>query len=266
MKLGLIGCGKMGSSLARGIVANKLCRAVDVIARDADPKAAESLKESLRGVKVAATALEVADAADVVLVCVKPGDCLPVMAALAQGKSAPLIISIAAGIRLEALERAAGPHHRVVRVMPNTPALAGCGASAYAPGQQATARDAALTEKLFGSVGTVHRVEEKHLDAVTGLSGSGPAYIYTVIEALADGGVLAGLPRDTALALATQTVLGAAEMVRTTGLHPAVLRDQVTSPGGTTIAALAVLEKQGLRASLIEAVRTAMARSIELGS
>ncbi len=255
----------MGGSLARGIVAQKLCRAVDVIVRDGEPRAVEALQETLRGVKVASTALEVADAADVVLVCVKPADCLPVMAALAQGKSAPLFISIAAGIKLEALERAAGPHHRVVRVMPNTPALVGTGASAYAPGQHATAKDAALTEKLLGAVGAVYRVEEKHLDAVTGLSGSGPAYVYTVIEALADGGVLAGLPRETALALATQTVLGAAEMVRATGLHPAVLRDQVTSPGGTTIAALAVLEKQGLRSALIEAVRTATARSVELG-
>jgi pyrroline-5-carboxylate reductase len=149
--------------------------------------------------------------------------------------------------------------------MPNTPAMVGQGASAYAPGQHATSKDAALTEKLLGAVGTVVRVSEKHLDAVTGLSGSGPAYIYTVIEALADGGVLAGLPRETALQLATQTVIGAAEMVVATGLHPAVLRDMVTSPGGTTIAGLAVLEKNGLRSSLMEAVRAATARSVELG-
>ena len=255
----------MGTALIKGILAKKLCRPADIIARDAMPKAVEAFRKSVPGCKVAQNGLEVADAADVVLVCVKPGDTVPVMAALAPGKSAPLLISIAAGVKLDALERAAGPRPRVVRVMPNTPAMVGQGASAYAPGQHATSKDAALTEKLLGAVGTVVRVSEKHLDAVTGLSGSGPAYIYTVIEALADGGVLAGLPRETALQLATQTVIGAAEMVVATGLHPAVLRDMVTSPGGTTIAGLAVLEKNGLRSSLMEAVRAATARSIELG-
>ena len=265
MKLGLIGCGKMGTALVQGILAKKLCRPADIIARDPEPRAMEAFKKAIPACKIMKTGLDVADAADVVLLCVKPADTVPVMAALASGKNAPLLISIAAGVKLEALERAAGPRHRVIRVMPNTPALVGQAASAYAPGQHANAKDAALAEKLLGAVGTVIRVEEKHLDAVTGLSGSGPAYIYTVIEALADGGVLAGLPRETALQLATQTVIGAAEMVVATGLHPAVLRDHVTSPGGTTIAGLATLEKNGLRSALIEAVRTATARSIELG-
>ena len=186
----------MGTALIKGILAKKLCRPADIIARDAMPKAVEAFRKSVPGCKVAQNGLEVADAADVVLVCVKPADTVPVMAALAPGKSAPLLISIAAGVKLDALERAAGPRHRVVRVMPNTPAMVGQGASAYAPGQHATSKDAALTEKLLGAVGTVVRVSEKHLDAVTGLSGSGPAYIYTVIEALADGGVLEWLLRD----------------------------------------------------------------------
>jgi pyrroline-5-carboxylate reductase len=265
MKLGLIGCGKMGGSLLKGIIAKKLCRSGDVIVRDADPHAVQALQREVRGVKVAANGLEVADRADVVLVCVKPADCVPVMTALAPGKSAPLLISIAAGVKLDALEKAAGRRHRVVRVMPNTPAMVGAGASAYSIGKRATAADAALTEKLLGAVGSVTRVDEKLLDAVTGLSGSGPAYMYTVLEALADGGVLAGLPRETALHLAAQTMVGAAQMVLKTRQHPAALRDQVASPGGTTIAGLAMLEKSGLRSALIEAVRAAAARSVELG-
>jgi pyrroline-5-carboxylate reductase len=255
----------MGGALLKGVLAKKLCRPGDVIVRDAEPHAVQSLQRQIRGLKVAHNGLEVADLADVVLVCVKPGDCVPVMTALAPGKSAPLLISIAAGVKLEALEKAAGRRHRVVRVMPNTPAMVGAGASAYAVGKRATAADAALTEKLLSAVGRVTRVEEHLLDAVTGLSGSGPAYIYTVIEALADGGVASGLPRETALELAAQTVAGAAQMVLDTRLHPAILRDQVASPGGTTIAGLAVLEKAGLRSAFIEAVRAAVARSVELG-
>jgi pyrroline-5-carboxylate reductase len=148
--------------------------------------------------------------------------------------------------------------------MPNTPALVGEGASAYALGGTATEDDAKLVEKILSGVGLAVRVKESLLDAVTGLSGSGPAHVFTVIEALADGGVLMGLPRDLALKLAAQTVIGAAKMVRETGEHPAVLRDQVASPGGTTIAAIEALEDGGLRSALISAVRAATERSREL--
>jgi pyrroline-5-carboxylate reductase len=150
--------------------------------------------------------------------------------------------------------------------MPNTPCLVGASASAYAPGSGATADDIALVDRLLNVVGTAFRLPEHLLDAVTGLSGSGPAFVYTVIDALSDGGVRVGLPRDVATALAAQTVLGAARMVLETGLHIGVLRDQVTSPGGTTIAGLHALERGGLRAALIDAVEAATRRSQELGS
>jgi pyrroline-5-carboxylate reductase len=150
--------------------------------------------------------------------------------------------------------------------MPNTPALVGEGATAVCGGRFATADDLALSRRLFEVVGTVHAISEAQMDAVTGLSGSGPAYVFTIIEALADGGVEAGLPRETALALATQTVLGAARLVRESGEHPAVLRDRVCSPGGTTIAGIKALEEGGLRAACMEAVTRAADRSRELGN
>ena len=176
------------------------------------------------------------------------------------------MISIVAGMPIATLEAAAGSGVRVVRVMPNTPALIHKGAAAYSLGTTATDVDAEATEKLFGAVGTVSRVKESLLDVVTGLSGSGPAFAYLMIEALADGGVLMGLPRDLALQLAAQTVAGSAEMVLRTGLHPAVLRDQVTSPGGTTIAGIEALELHGTRAAFLGAVRAATERSKELGN
>ncbi len=154
---------------------------------------------------------------------------------------------------------------RVIRVMPNTPALVGQGASAYAMGSGASEADAKLAETLLNSVGLARKVDEKLLDAVTGLSGSGPAFVYLMIEALSDGGVRMGLPRDLATTLAAQTLLGAAQMVVTTGDHPGVLKDRVTSPGGTTIAGLQVLEDRGVRGALIGAVEAATRRSMELG-
>ncbi len=177
---------------------------------------------------------------------------MPLIETLKALPESRLLISIAAGVTLGAMEKAAG-HHRLIRVMPNTPALIGMGAAAYACGSTATAEDAATVERILGAVGTVTRVAEPLLDAVTGVSGSGPAYVYTFIEALADGGVAEGLTKDQALQLAAQTVAGAAAMVLQSGQHPAVLRDQVTSPGGTTIAALAALEARAFRSACIEA-------------
>ncbi|MGI8604070.1 MAG: pyrroline-5-carboxylate reductase [Verrucomicrobiales bacterium] len=265
MKLGLIGCGKMGSALLLGILAKKLCRARDVTVRDSDPAAVAKLRRSAPGVRIAKNTEEIVAGTDAVLVCVKPTDVPGVMAQLGRAAKSPLLISIAAGVKIGAIEKAAGAQCRVARVMPNTPALIGKGAAAYALGSRATNADGALTEKLLGAVGTVSRVDEKLLDAVTGVSGSGPAYVYLIIEALADAGVLVGLAREVSLQLAAQTVAGAAEMVLRTGQHPGALRDQVASPGGTTIAGIAVLEERGLRSALIEAVRAATARSVELG-
>jgi pyrroline-5-carboxylate reductase len=180
------------------------------------------------------------------------------------GKSV-LVISIAAGITLSALEATASEQFRLIRAMPNTPALIGKGAAGYCLGSNATGDDAKTARCLLEAVGLAVEVPERLMDAVTGLSGSGPAYVYLMIEALADGGVCAGLPRADALRLATQTVIGAACMVQETGEHPAILKDMVTSPGGTTIAGLAALERHGVRSALIEAVGAASRRATELG-
>ena len=279
MKLGFIGCGKMATALVHGVQKTGLCAAGDIVLSDAIPAAAEKLAADTGATKVNSNA-EVIAAADVVVLAVKPGDALAAVKGVSggqmestmrwawktgTGEQSKLLLSIVAGLSLSALEAVAGDRWRVVRVMPNTPALVLQGASAFAPGTHATADDAETARKIFGSVGLAVQVKEELLDAVTGLSGSGPAYVYTVVEALADGGVLMGLPRDLALRLAAQTVVGAAQMVLEGGEHPGVLRDRVASPGGTTIAGLEALEKGGLRAALITAVRAATERSRQLG-
>jgi pyrroline-5-carboxylate reductase len=179
--------------------------------------------------------------------------------------NAHLLISIAAGVTLAKMEAALLAGTRVIRVMPNTPALVGEAAAAFALGKSATAADGELVKKLLSAVGIAFQVKESLLDAVTGLSGSGPAYVYQFIEALSDGGVAAGLPRDIATKLAAQTVLGAAKMVLETGQHPGALKDQVTSPGGTTIEGLHELEKGKMRATVMSAVRAATEKSKKLG-
>lgn len=186
-------------------------------------------------------------------------------AAVAVDGAPLLVISVAAGITLAALEAASPANFRVIRTMPNTPALVGKGAAGFCLGGGATAEDADAARLLLGSVGIAVEVPERLMDAVTGLSGSGPAYVYLIIEALSDGGVKAGLPRVDAARLAAQTVLGAATMVLETGEHPGVLKDMVTSPGGTTITGVAELERRGLRSALIDAVNVAADRATELG-
>lgn len=176
-----------------------------------------------------------------------------------------LLVSILAGVTTARLEALLGGKPRVVRTMPNTPALVGAGAAALCPGKYVGENDLAIACSIFESLGSAKIVSEAQMDAVTGLSGSGPAYVYTMIEALADGGVQEGLPRDVAHALAVQTVLGAAKMVQETGAHPAQLRDQVCSPGGTTISGVRALEDGGIRAALMAAVSAAAKRSRELG-
>ncbi|MFC5456180.1 pyrroline-5-carboxylate reductase [Prosthecobacter fluviatilis] len=266
MKLGLIGCGKMGGALLRGVEQALGKSGLHVALSDVMPEAVSALRKCLTCKTITGTPAEVAAASDVIILAVKPGDMQGLCESLAQVKGSRLYLSIAAGVSLSHLEAWLGEKQRVIRSMPNTPALVGIGAAAYARGSKATAKDAALAEKILGAVGTADEVAEKLLDAVTGLSGSGPAYVYTVIEALADGGVLMGLPRAAALRLAAQTVAGAAEMVLTTGKHPAALRDEVTSPGGTTIAGLEKLEQHGLRHAMIQAVRAATEKSKALGA
>ncbi len=264
MDLGLIGCGKMGGALLRGLFKS----AVDVTqvhVYDAVAAACESLAEDDARITAVDSNRAVAEAAEVLLLCVKPNIMGTVAQEIAMASTPSLCISIAAGIPLSFLEAHLGAHQRVIRVMPNTPALVGEGASGYALGERATAEDGALTKQLLQAVGIAHEVPERLLDAVTGLSGSGPAYIYQVIEAMADAGVYQGLPRPVAIDLAAQTVLGAAKMVLETGEHPGVLKDQVTSPGGTTIRGVAALEAGGLRHALISAVTAATERSEALG-
>ena len=266
MMTGVIGCGKMGRALLLGAIRNGAVKAEAVMVCDPVEMAVEEVKKE-EPVAVAESLEELFAACDCFLICTKPAEATMVTAQLgrAKGEESSLVISIAAGVTVEALERAGGAFVRVIRAMPNTPALIGKGAAAFCRGEDATDDDADLAKRILGSVGTVCETRESLMDAVTGLSGSGPAYVYTVIESLADGGVKNGLPRDQALTLAAQTVLGAAAMVQETGLHPAVLRDMVTSPGGTTIAGLAALEEGGIRASMMDAVTRATKRSRQLG-
>ncbi len=260
MKLGVIGCGKMGSALVEGAIRSGAIPAADVSGCDAHAETARAF--------AAATGARVAESvaaldADTYLLCTKPQHAEAALAALPQGEA--LVISVAAGLGTGWLEARVPAGVRVIRCMPNTPALVGKGAAAYCRGKAATEDDAAAAAKLLGAVGLSVELPESLMDAVTGLSGSGPAFVYIMIEAMADGGVRAGLPRAEALKLAAQTVLGAAAMVLETGLHPGALKDMVASPGGTTIAGLAELEKHGMRAAFIDAVTTAARRSAELG-
>ena len=254
----------MASALAQGAVASGAIPPGHLLVTDLIPAAARQLAETTGG-RAIATHRALAAESSALILCVKPGDAQEVLKEIADLCAGKLLISIVAGVGLHALEMDSGGEARLVRVMPNTPALVGRGAAAYALGSLAGEADAVATEQLFQAVGTIHRVKESLLDAVTGLSGSGPAYVYAMIEALADGGVLMGLPRELAIGLAAQTVAGAAEMVLKTGLHPAILREQVTSPGGTTAAGLEALEQQGLRRACLAAVRAATERSLELG-
>ncbi len=231
------------------------------------PEALDGFSQAVSGFQRCSSNAEVARGADLLVLAVKPQQ---IAAALGEIKGAvsdrQLIVSIAAGVRLATLAAGLPGGARLARVMPNTPCLVGQSASGYALGPSATPADAQTVQRFLESVGRAYRVDEKLLDAVTGLAGSGPAFVYVMIEALSDGGVRMGLPRDVALALAAQTVKGAAEMVLTTSEHPAVLKDQVASPGGTTIAGLAALEQGSVRSGLIAAVEAATRRSVELGS
>jgi pyrroline-5-carboxylate reductase len=255
----------MGTALVEGAIRSGAVAAAEVIGVDPYHGARDGFAKATGAV----THVEISalGGCEVILLCTKPHDIPAALAAASEssGGKPLLVISIAAGITIAALEVAAAGPIRIIRAMPNTPALVGKGAAGYCLGTRATREDAETARLLLGSVGLAVEVPERLMDAVTGLSGSGPAYIYLVIEALADGGVCAGLPRADAVRLAAQTVLGAAAMVLETGEHPAVLKDMVTSPGGTTIAGLAELERHGLRSALMDAVAAATRRAGELG-
>ena len=260
---GFIGAGKMASALVTGMLRAKVASPGNISTHDPIKSCSDALGSL--GVRVLGSNQEVVAACDVLVLAVKPQAMLSVLTELEPSvKSTHLVISIAAGVPMATLLAGLGPKPRLARVMPNTPALVGEGATGFCLGSTCTPNDEAVVQSCFSSVGRAYRVAENLLDAVTGLSGSGPAFVYLMIEALSDGGVRAGLPRDIATALAAQTVLGAGKMVLETGLHPGVLKDQVTSPGGTTIAGLHALERGAARAAFIDAVDAAARRSAEL--
>lgn len=265
MKIGFLGAGKMATALAKGFIKAGIALPGDIIASDVVEAARSSFGKEL-GSGTTASNPEVLKFANALILAVKP-DQVSDLLAEARDHFTPnhVLISIAAGVTIARMENSLGGSARVVRVMPNTPALVGASASAFATGKNTTPEDAQLTQKLLSAVGVAYSVKETLLDAVTGLSGSGPAYVFLMIEALSDGGVAAGLPRDIATRLAAQTLLGSAKMVLETGHHPGALRDMVTSPGGTTIEGLHELELGGVRASLINAVRAATDKSKRLG-
>ena len=264
-KISFIGGGKMGSALIKGILSRNLIAPGKVTVSDVMTEQLEYLKKTY-GVCVTKDNKKAVRDADIVILAVKPQN----MAEVLEGVSgildkSKLIISIAAGISTGYIEECLKKGARVMRVMPNTPALIGEGAAAITRGSYATDEDFAFTRHIFEAVGIVVAVKEELMDAVTGLSGSGPAYAFVIIDALADAGVNMGLGRDIAMKLAAQTLLGAAKLCLKGDKHPAELRDMVTSPGGTTIAGLQAMEEGKLRATMMAAVQAATLRAKELG-
>jgi pyrroline-5-carboxylate reductase len=264
-KIAFLGAGNMAEALVKGLLRAGIAAPADVVCAEPRAERREELANRY-GVTMLASNLEAAEQSDIVVLSVKPqtmDDLLDEIAPAIDHRK--LVISIAAGFSIQAIARKLGAGVHIVRTMPNTPALVGAGATALARGAHATDADLGEAKKLFEAVGIAHVVDEHLLDAVTGLSGSGPAFMFLAIEALADGGVKVGLARPVAMALAAQTVMGAAKLVLETGEHPGRLKDQVTSPGGTAIAGVHALEEGGLRAALIAAVEAATRRSHELG-
>jgi pyrroline-5-carboxylate reductase len=259
VRLSILGGGRMGEALARGLRSSGWAAPGEVVVVEPSAERRAELADLLDGVSVE----EEPVASEGVVVAVKPGDVAAACAAAARA-GAERVLSIAAGVTLADLEAAVGDVP-VVRAMPNTPCLVGAGAAAIAGGDRVEDDDLVWAEGILGSVGVVVRVPEHLLDAVTGLSGSGPAYVFLVVEALIEAGVLAGLPRAVATTLATQTVLGSAQLLVETGETPEVLRAAVTSPGGTTAAGLRALEASGTRSAVLEAVMAAADRSRQLG-
>jgi pyrroline-5-carboxylate reductase len=261
-KIGFVGGGNMAAALIRGLTQSD---AFEVGVFDTKAARRSHLAETY-GVKILGNNRELVAWADVIVLAVKPQVFPEVLAEVGPLTSdKQLTISVAAGVSLRTMTAYYPPGARLIRCMPNTPATVLAGASAFACGMHATDQDAAMAMTVFSAVGRAVQLEEASLDAVTGLSGSGPAYVMLIIEALADGGVKVGLHRDTALMLAAQTVFGSAKLLLETGEHPGRLKDMVTSPGGTAIAGLHTLESGGLRRTLIDAVETASKRAEELG-
>lgn len=263
-KIGFIGTGKMGEALIKGILQTQLVPPENIFASDVDFAKLQSLEKEYK-ISICRDNCGAAVDSDIVIIAVKPQTVPAVLKEIKDSIKKQLIISIAAGVTIETYENALPRGAKVVRVMPNIAAIVKEAASAISLGSAVSKEDASLAALIFNAVGRTVILPEHLMDAVTGLSGSGPAYIFTIIEALADGGVHEGLDRSTAKLLAAQTVLGAAKMVLENGSHTAQLKDMVTSPGGTTIRGLRVMEERGVRIAMMDAVIAACERSKELG-
>jgi pyrroline-5-carboxylate reductase len=266
LRVAILGAGKMGGILLQAFLKNNLLLPDQLLATVQHPDRALALSAQF-GVNVGTDNLAAARQADVILLGVKPmqvpaviGEILPAL------NPSKLVLSFAASVKTRAIEDAAGCDLAVIRAMPNTPALLSAGATALCSGRFVTPQQIALAQRIFSTVGRTVVVDEKHMDAVTGLSGSGPAFLYIIIEALAEAGVNVGLPRDVATLLAAQTAYGSARMVLETGYHPALLKDAVTTPAGCTVDGILALEEGGLRATLIKAVKRATERARELAA
>ena len=264
-KIGVIGAGKIGSAIARGIIQAGLVKKENVMASDVSDALRQAVVQEL-GIKATADNRELCDFADILILAVKPQVVEPVAREIGKNLGhAKLLVSVAAGVPLARIETHLEPGARVVRVMPNIPCVVGAGAAGFAAGAHATPADLQKVGAILNSFGVGMAVEEKYLDAVTGLSGSGPAYVFLFMEALADGGVQMGLTREVALKLSVQTVYGAARLALESKKHLGELKDEVASPGGTTIAGIYALEKGGFRGTVMDAVASATQRSQELG-
>jgi pyrroline-5-carboxylate reductase len=266
LRIAILGLGKMGGILAQGFLSANLLPAANLTATVAR---ADRARTPDLGIALTTDNLAAASAADIILLAIKPYQIVDVLEEIAPALPGKLVISVAASITTATMEHAASGMYvdqeiAVIRAMPNTPAKLGAAMTAICRGQYVTDAQLALAERIFATVGRTVTLDEKLIDAATGLSGSGPAYLYIVIDALAEAGVSVGLPRDTATLLAAQTAYGAARMVLETGLHPAQLKDQVTTPAGTTIAGIQALEEGKLRATLIQAVKRSVERAKEL--
>ena len=265
LTIGFLGTGKMATALAKGFIRASLVAPKQVFGSDPVSAARVTFGRET-GARILPSNIRVVEQASVLVLATKPDQTASVLVEIRDRFTRRhLLVSIAAGVPTARLEAALPAGARVIRVMPNTPALVGSSASGFTLGKAATRADGELAQRFFSAVGVAFQLKESLLDAVTGLSGSGPAYVYQFIEALSDGGVAAGLPRDVATKLASQTVLGAAKMVLETGQHPGALKDMVTSPGGTTIEGLHELEKGKLRGTVMSAVRAATEKSRKLG-
>lgn len=264
LKIGFLGGGAMAGAMLAGLAGSGAVPASKLYVSDTSAERLEYLRSTLN-INTMSDNRELAGLADIVILAVKPGAVLPVLRdAAAVLRPGQLVMSIAAGITTSMLESAVGGKVAVIRVMPNTPALVGEGASAVCGGSGAGRKDMERALAVCGAFGRAVEVSESMMDAVTGLSGSGPAYMFVMLEALADAGVRMGLPRDVATLLGAQTMLGAARMLLETGKHPGQLKDMVTTPGGTTIEALYSMERDGVRAALIRAVEAAANKSREM--